>query len=135
CQEVPMKYTALRAPGLLSMVVALPATLAQFAFGATPSTRPAAPNIVLIVADDLGYGMVGYNGSFIRTPNIDRIAGEGVQLTHFYVSPMCSPTRAGLLTGRYPIRYGMGRSVVRPWADFGLPASETTLAESLAEAG
>lgn len=78
-----MRTTLRSRPGLLLAVIALLVMTVPPALGATPSTRPAPPNIVLIVADDLGYGMVGYNGSFIRTPHIDRIAGEGVQLTHF----------------------------------------------------
>ena len=98
----------------------------------TPS-RP--PNVVLIVADDLGWNGVGYHGGFVRTPHIDRIAQKGVELDRFYVSPMCSPTRAGLLTGRYPMRFGMARSVVRPWARFGLPPAERTLPEALGDAG
>src|SRR5678816_4431653 len=93
------------------------------------------PNIVLIVADDLGWNAVGYHGGFVKTPNIDRIAKQGVQLDRFYVSPMCSPTRAGLMTGRYPMRFGMARSVVRPWAKYGLPPEERTLPEALGEAG
>lgn len=93
------------------------------------------PNIVLIVADDLGWNGVGYHGSSIRTPHIDRLAAQGVQLDRFYVSPMCSPTRAGLLTGRYPMRFGMARAVVRPWAPYGLPPREQTLPETLAAAG
>jgi arylsulfatase B len=93
------------------------------------------PNIVLIVADDLGRNGVGYHDGFVRTPHIDRIATNGVELDRFYVSPMCSPTRAGLLTGRYPMRFGMARSVVRPWARFGLPPAERTLPEALAEVG
>ncbi len=93
------------------------------------------PNIVLIVADDLGWDGVGYHGSAIRTPHLDRLAQQGVRLDRFYVSPMCSPTRAGLLTGRYPMRFGMARSVVRPWAAYGLPPQEITLPEALAAAG
>ena len=65
------------------------------------------PNVVLIVADDLGWGDVGFHGSDIRTPNLDRLAREGVELTRYYVCPVCSPTRSGLMTGRYPIRFGM----------------------------
>src|SRR5688572_32392827 len=84
------------------------------------------PNVVLIVADDLGWNGVGYHGGPAKTPNIDRIARSGVELDRFYVSPMCSPTRAGLLTGRYPMRYGMGRTVVRPWIKGGLPPEERT---------
>lgn len=93
------------------------------------------PNIVLIVADDLGWNCVGYHSNLVRTPQIDRLADQGVILDRFYVSPMCSPTRAGIMTGRYPMRYGMARSVVRPWARYGLPPDEHTLPELLAAAG
>jgi len=96
---------------------------------------PRRPNIVIIVADDLGWNAVGYHGGFARTPNIDRIAHEGVELDRFYVCPMCSPTRAGLLTGRYAIHMGMGRAVVRPWAHYGLPTDARTLPTALADAG
>lgn len=64
--------------------------------------EPGRPNVVVIVADDLGWNAVGYHGGFVRTPHIDRIARRGVELDRFYVSPMCYPTRAGLMTGRYP---------------------------------
>ena len=93
------------------------------------------PNVVIIIADDLGWNTVGYHGGFVKTPNIDRIAKAGVELDRFYVSPMCSPTRAGLLTGKYPMRLGMARSVVRPWMNQGLPPRERTLPEALAEVG
>ena len=93
------------------------------------------PNIILIVADDLGYNTVGYKGDWIKTPSIDRIANEGVAFDRFYVSPMCSPTRAGLLTGRYAMRLGMARSVVRPWMNVGLSPAEETIAEALGKAG
>src|SRR5687767_1517698 len=96
---------------------------------------PSKPNIVLIVSDDQGWNTPSYKGGFVRTPNIDRVAKQGVQLDRFYVSPMCSPTRAGLMTGRYAMRMGMARSVVRPWAKFGLPPEEVTLPEALAAAG
>ncbi|MEL6968541.1 MAG: sulfatase-like hydrolase/transferase [Bacteroidota bacterium] len=92
------------------------------------------PNILLIVADDLGWGDVGYLGSEISTPNIDALAEEGIRLDRFYTAPICSPTRAGLLTGRYPDRYGLRNNVVRPWLDFGLDTNETTLPEVLSMA-
>ena len=94
------------------------------------------PNIVLIFADDLGYGDLGVYGSpNIRTPNIDRLAFDGVKLTDFYsVSPVCTPSRAGLLTGRYPVRSGMTR-VLFPREEFGLPDSEITVAEVLKQQG
>ncbi len=93
------------------------------------------PNILLIIADDLGWGDVSYHGSDIHTPNLDRLAREGMELNRFYVAPICSPTRAGLLTGRYPDRYGLRNNVVRPWLDFGLDTTEVTLPEMLADVG
>jgi len=95
----------------------------------------AKPNIVLIVADDLGYNDVGYHNDNIHTPNIDRIAKEGVKLERFYVQPVCTPTRAGLMTGRWPIRSGLMGAVIPPWRDAGLPVDEPTLPAILAEAG
>jgi arylsulfatase A-like enzyme len=118
------------------VAAAIASLLALFALASAASAQDARrPNIVVIVADDLGWNAVGYHGGFVKTPNIDRIAKQGVDLDRFYVSPMCSPTRAGLMTGRYPMRFGMARSVVRPWAKFGLPPDERTLPKALAEAG
>ena len=66
------------------------------------------PNIILIMADDLGYGDVGYHNPIIKTPSIDKMAKEGIQFNRFYVSvPVCSPTRGSILTGRHPYRYGI----------------------------
>lgn len=94
------------------------------------------PNIVIIVADDLGWNAVGYHNKDVKTPNIDeRIVGPGIELDNFYVCPMCSPTRAGLMTGRYPIRYGCARSVIPPQRDYGVPAEEVMLPAALATCG
>ena len=69
---------------------------------ALPGQAPSRPNFVVFLSDDMGWEQVGFNGGKeVRTPNIDRIADEGVKLTQFYVQPVCSPTRACLLTGRY----------------------------------
>lgn len=97
---------------------------------------PSRPNVVIIMADDLGWGDIGANGAdLVSTPNIDRLAAEGVRLTSFYAgSNVCTPSRAALLTGRYPIRSGM-QHVVFPHSDFGLPPEELTIAELLKEAG
>lgn len=101
-----------------------------------PGTGAAArPNVVLIVADDLGFGDVGYQGGYADTPNIDALAREGVVLERFYVQPLCSPTRAALMTGRQPIRLGLARAALAPWREAGLDPSETTLAEVLAGSG
>ncbi len=94
------------------------------------------PNIIVIVADDLGIGDLGHTGSPIRTPHIDQLAMDGVSFTHFYASAnVCSPSRAGLLTGRYPIRMGLAHKVVDAGSGKGLPASEVTLAEELKARG
>ena len=101
------------------------------------------PNIVIIVADDLGYGDTGpYGGKDIPTPNLDALARDGVRFTDAYVSgPYCSPTRAGLLTGKYPQRFGheyniLGNSIpATAHSEIGLPVSETTIADRLKAAG
>jgi arylsulfatase B len=93
------------------------------------------PNIVIILADDLGWNDVSYHGGEIATPHIDQLAHEGVELNRFYVAPICSPTRSGLMTGRYPVRFGLMRSTVTPWGTFGLSKEEELLPEVLAAAG
>jgi arylsulfatase B len=98
------------------------------------------PNIVLILADDLGYGELGCQGNpQIPTPHIDSIAANGVRFTDGYVSaPYCAPSRAGLMTGRYQTRFGHERNVVGDRnldADVGLPTGEETLAALLKRAG
>lgn len=93
------------------------------------------PNIVLIVADDLGWNDVGFHGGDIPTPHLDSLAAAGVQLERFYVSPNCSPTRAGLLSGQHAVRLGLDRAVIQPWDSLGIPPSVRLLPEWLAEAG
>src|SRR5690349_13063866 len=91
---------------------------------------PLRPNIVFLIADDLGYQDVGFTGGKeIKTPNLDALADQGARLAAFYVQPVCSPTRAAFLTGRYPMRHGLQTGVVRPWAQYGLPLEERTLAQ------
>ena len=94
------------------------------------------PNIVFILADDLGSADVGFNGGKeIATPHLDKLAASGARLAQFYVQPVCSPTRAALMTGRYPMRHGLQVGVVRPWAQYGLPLEERTLPQALKQAG
>jgi arylsulfatase A len=108
------------------------------AFAADARAAPAKrPNIIVILADDLGYGDLGcFGGRRIRTPRLDRMAREGVKLTNFFSSAnVCTPSRAGLLTGRYPVRAGMSVGVVYPHSTYGLPQSEITIAKVLRDAG
>jgi arylsulfatase A-like enzyme len=115
----------------ISLAVAVACLLVSNGFAADPPR----PNIVFLLADDLGYGDVGWHGGDIRTPHLDRLAAAGARLEAFYVQPVCSPTRAGLMTGRYPMRHGLQVGVVRPWAQYGLPLEERTLPQALKEAG
>jgi arylsulfatase A-like enzyme len=93
------------------------------------------PDIVIIIADDLGSHDVSWRGSEIKTPHLDQLAASGAKLEQFYVQPVCSPTRAALMTGRYPMRYGLQVGVIRPWAEYGLPLEERVLPQALREAG
>ena len=94
------------------------------------------PNIIVMVADDLGWADVGFHGNqIIETPSLDRIAAEGTQLNRFYTTPICSPTRAALMTGRDPIRLGVAYSTIMPWQNNGIHPEETFLPELFADAG
>jgi arylsulfatase A-like enzyme len=93
------------------------------------------PNVVIILADDLGNADLGYRGSDIRTPNIDKLAEGGVRLESFYGMPVCTPARAELMTGRYAMRYGLQTLVIFPSHAYGLPTDERTLAQALKDAG
>jgi arylsulfatase A-like enzyme len=104
--------------------VALPIALAASTAGR--------PNFVLILADDLGYADLGcYGATDIRTPNLDRLAKDGVRCTDFYAENVCTPARAALMTGAYPKRVGLHRAVLPPNTTEGLHPDEITLAELL----
>ncbi len=94
------------------------------------------PNIIVIFADDLGYGDLScYGSETIATPNLDRLASEGLRFTNFYAAaPFCSPSRASILTGRYPCRAGVPL-VLFPLEKTGLPAEEVTVADLLRDRG
>src|SRR5215207_6590490 len=130
---------------LLQALFVASLTLASAAFGASSSVRP--PNILLILADDLGTTPVGvYGNPYYQTPNIDRLAREGLRFTDAYAAcPVCSPTRAALMTGKYPARthvtdfiagaaFPYARLNQPEWQKF-LPLSETTIAEELKPRG
>ncbi|MGB7160622.1 MAG: arylsulfatase [Tepidisphaeraceae bacterium] len=102
------------------------------------SSAFAKPNIVFIMADDLGNADLGYRGGGggqIKTPNIDKLANEGVRLESYYGQPVCTPARAALMTGRYPMRYGLQTVVIFPSHTYGLPTDERTLPQALKDVG
>lgn len=104
--------------------------------GPAAAEGTAPPNILLIVVDDLGRHDTGFNGATdLATPNLDKLVAEGARLDQFYVQPMCSPTRAALMTGRYPLRYGMQTGVIPAAGTYGVPLDETLLPQFLKDAG
>jgi arylsulfatase A-like enzyme len=101
-----------------------------------PALSANKPNIVHIVADDLGWKDVGFNGCIdIKTPNIDKLAAGGAKFTQFYTQCMCTPTRACLMTGRYPWRYGLQTIVIPGTAGYGLDTNEFLMPQCLKDAG
>jgi arylsulfatase A len=114
-----------------SAFIAMAAIESRFRWAMAADER--LPNIVFIFCDDLGYGDIGSFGSSIPTPNIDSLAKEGVRFTHFSASPLCSPSRAGLMTGRYATRVGVPRVLMS--GSEGLELSETTIANVLKDRG
>lgn len=132
----PSLRTRAASLGLWPLALLLCLVLGPWSFAAAPR-----PNIIVILADDLGYGDLScYGQTKYQTPNLDRLAAEGARLTQFNTpAPFCAPTRASLMTGRYPFRCGM---VANPAPDGGdaahklhLPASEVLLPELLKKAG
>lgn len=114
----------------------LTAGLVQVSLAPAAQAADRQPNIVHIVADDLGWKDVGFNGcADIKTPHIDSLAQGGAHFTQFYVQPMCTPTRAALMTGRYPFRYGLQTIVIPGPAGYGLDTSEWLMPQCLKEAG
>jgi arylsulfatase A-like enzyme len=93
------------------------------------------PHIIYIVSDDQGWKDVGFHGSDINTPNIDSLAKTGAELTQFYAQPMCTQTRAAMLTGRYPLRTGMQTAVIPSGGLYGVPTDEWLLPQALKDAG
>ncbi len=127
-----MKKHALIVLAMTGLACMLPASsIAQ-----NVSTGGTNPNVIVILADDLGYGDLGcYGGTKIKTPNIDRLAAQGVRFTDFYVpAAICTPSRAALMTGRYPIRNGL-TGLLWPHSKDGIDAGELTIAELLKTRG
>ena len=111
----------------LATLLCIPAAWAQDA--------PQQPNVVIFLADDLGWADVGFHGSKIATKALDRLAREGAELHRFYTNPICSPTRAALMTGRDPVRFGVVYATILPWLNHGIHPQERFMSESFQEAG
>ncbi|MDB3967144.1 sulfatase-like hydrolase/transferase, partial [Porticoccaceae bacterium] len=116
----------------LGLVAALIFSFHSSAY-ATEDSSPL-PNIVVILADDLGWNDVGYHGSEISTPHIDRLAAEGVELDRFYAQPTCSPTRAALMTGKSPRKLGISRAIAKN-QQLGLGLDERIMPQYLNQLG
>src|SRR5690606_17591346 len=129
-RAAPLARLALTA-ALAAAILAAPAVAP-----ARGEAEPPRPNVVLILADDLGYGdLSSYGADDLPTPHIDRLAREGIRFTaHYAAANTCSPSRAALLTGRYPPRTGVNAVIFHDSPD-GLPPEEITLAELLRDAG
>lgn len=113
---------------VLPLILALVSTLVSTATSARP-------NVILMVADDLGWADTGYHGSRIETPSLDRLAQEGMRLERFYTAPICSPTRAGLMTGVDPIKLGIAYDQIHPWYNAGLSNKQVLIPEVFKSAG
>jgi arylsulfatase A-like enzyme len=118
----------------LSISIALAAL--WLAPGITAGQTAERPNVVIFLADDLGWADVGYHGEeVIETPSIDRLAAEGLRLERFYSTPICSPTRAALMTGRDPMRLGVAYGVIMPWHSNGIHPDELFISEAFRRVG
>jgi arylsulfatase A-like enzyme len=124
---------------IISLLFAVTVTFNSAVYAEATSTSKQKPNLIIILTDDQGYKDVGFNGSTdIKTPHIDRIAKEGTRFTNGYVSyPVCGPSRAGLLTGRYQDRFGFtSNPTMDPTVEQnGIPTTEKNIAEVLKPAG
>lgn len=124
-RSAPLAHSRTRHGAPIAALVVLAMILVSDA-GAAPT------NVVVLVADDLGWADVGHHGGPIETPSIDRLAAEGVVLDRFYSTPICSPTRAALVTGRDPLELGIAYDQIHPWYNVGLAPDTLTIADVFA---
>ena len=117
---------------LASVLVILVLGFPAYASVKDPGTRP---NVIIMLADDLGWADTGFHGGPIDTPSLDRLASQGMELHRFYATPICSPTRAALMTGRDPIRLGVVYGVIMTWDNNGINPDEHFMPQSFLAAG
>lgn len=110
-------------------------TAILFTAGGGFAASPSRPNVIVMLADDLGWADVGYHDSDIETPSLDRLANEGMRLERFYVNPICTPTRAALLTGRDALRMGVGYFPIMAWSNKAVSPQEHFMPETFKAAG
>lgn len=136
-EEASLKMSGLRRREFLlgGAAIGVAAGLGTSPLSASAFAKTSPPHIVYIVADDLGWRDVGFHGSDIKTPHLDKLAETGASLEQFYVLPMCTPTRAALMTGRYPLRYGLQTGVIPAAGNYSLPLDEYLLPQLLKDAG
>ena len=119
-------------------VLNLAATLGPAGAADRVHRRPKRPHVVLVVADDLGWGDVPFTGvgeKDVAAPTLQRLAAEGVTLSNYYVQPLCTPSRAALMTSRHPVRLGLQHAVIRTSVPASLPLGLPTMAEGLRDLG
>jgi arylsulfatase B len=131
----PQRASAARGCSEFALAIVVAGMTLAFA-SSTWAATASRPNVVIFLADDLGWSDVGFHGEeTIQTPSIDRLAREGVELHRFYSTPICSPTRAALMTGRDPMRLGVVYGVIMPWMTNGIHPAEHFMPESFRAAG
>ncbi len=134
--RIPLHSTSYPAPGIAAALLFTLVLTPVFALAqpAAPG-QPGRPNVVIFLSDDLGWGDVGFHGGPIDTPALDRLAREGSEILRFYSTPICSPTRAALMTGRDPIRLGVVYATILPWLNHGIHTDEHFMSQSFQAAG
>lgn len=109
--------------------------ISKLFLGFIPTLYAAKPNVLIIIADDLGWHDIGLHNELFQTPNIDKLITDSIKLDNYYVNPICTPTRSVLLSGRYQIHTGLQHGVILEGQRIGFPLSDILLPEALRDCG